>query len=352
MLEFSAFQLHLPAAWPAAGWPRSGCGRRPGCCGVVRMPGHPCFVVKHPCRELAQASSRTPSPHLALDPSKVLATDEACETAVCEIRAPRILPSPIRHARCMISAPTDKLDAMTACVRRAFRAVIDALGVIVVEIIEIGEIVHAGVERAVGHHLNLHLPDLPIHGCLLRARTIVARAVVARKSLIIIPRAARWEVLFHDPAKGVHREALWLKAGVGALRKLARAAAVPLGVLSRAQAGGVRRAAALLCGVHDGEALVVEETPGILGLSAIASHARRVERVAGAVATLVIVLIVGGLVSVVHIAAADQRLRADKESPALAAVLVGLAHRPLADAVARLLEHPLCHPGATSSCMW
>mmetsp|Transcript_53791 Transcript_53791/g.141862 ORF Transcript_53791/g.141862 Transcript_53791/m.141862 type:complete len:297 (+) Transcript_53791:319-1209(+) len=212
-------QLHLLASGPAARGLLRG-GRVPsvrllrgvGGVGVVpeqRVRGHgvrragrrdPGLVAHHARRELAMAAARAARPHVALDAAQVHAADEAREAAVGEVGAPRVLPRPVLHARGLVGAPAHELDAVAANSRRALGVVEDPLRVLVEEVVEVRVVVDARLQRAVGHHLDLHLPHLAVHRSPLGpgARLVGPGPV---EGLVVHPDAAGRQIFLHDPTE-------------------------------------------------------------------------------------------------------------------------------------------------------
>merc|ERR1719289_287155 len=93
--------------------------------------------------------------------------------------------------------------------------------------------------------------------------------------------SGRRQALLHDPAEGLHGHRLGPPARVRALLEGgARPAPVVLRVVAGAQARGVRRAPRGLGAVHGRDALVVEESPSIARLAAVAARTIRVQSLA------------------------------------------------------------------------
>mmetsp|Transcript_82887 Transcript_82887/g.208870 ORF Transcript_82887/g.208870 Transcript_82887/m.208870 type:complete len:338 (+) Transcript_82887:489-1502(+) len=309
------------------------------------MLGDPALVAHHALRELTVAASGASSPDIALDAQQVDAADDAPEAAVRKVGTPRILPGPIRHASGAVGAPAQELDAMAALPRRALGAVVDALRHIVPKGWEVGVDIDASVDRAVGHDLDLHPPDLAVHGGPLRLRPRLVGAPLLER-LVLLPVPALWKVLLHDPAKRIDGDPLGLQARVSTLVEVADVAPVVEGVLARAKARGVGRATALLSRIHGREPLMIEESPRILSLTPVAAVGRGVERVPGLVAAVHRIEVVRGGARDVEVATTHQRLRAHEEGAPLAAMRVCHTHGALSDAPPRLLEHALhcAHP--------
>mmetsp|Transcript_64703 Transcript_64703/g.166497 ORF Transcript_64703/g.166497 Transcript_64703/m.166497 type:complete len:241 (-) Transcript_64703:561-1283(-) len=218
--------------------------------GEPRMVRDPSLIAHHARRQLAVAAAWAACPHVALEPAEVDAADDAPEPAIGEVGAPRILPRPILHARGPVGAPAHELNAVAANIRRALGAVVDRLWVIVEEVAKVPEVVYASVQRAVGHHLDLHFPHLAVHCGHLGLGTRFLGPSPVEGLVRLAPGDAGWQVLLHDPTERVHCEHIRLDAGVGALLEVARVATVVVGVLARAEARCVRRTATCLCPIH------------------------------------------------------------------------------------------------------
>mmetsp|Transcript_145334 Transcript_145334/g.378100 ORF Transcript_145334/g.378100 Transcript_145334/m.378100 type:complete len:202 (-) Transcript_145334:453-1058(-) len=201
MSEVLAPHLDLLASRPTARGSRCR-GRVPtiwryGEPSVLRDPG---FVAHDALRELAVAASRATSPNIALNTKQVDTADDAPVAAVRKVGAPRILPGPVGHASGAVGAPAQELDAMAAFHGRALSAVVDALWNCIPEGWEVGIDIDASMDWAIGHHLDLHLPDLAVHCGPLRLRPWLVAALLLER-FIMLPVPALRQVLFHNPAE-------------------------------------------------------------------------------------------------------------------------------------------------------
>jgi hypothetical protein len=134
------------------------------------MMWDPTLIMYNSTGKLAMAPTGAANPHIALDPQQVLATDDSGKPTIAPVSTPGVLEGPKLHASSPVNTPTNQRDAMATCLWRTVGAVVDSLRVCVVEGSEIGIFVHASVQRTIGHHLDLHVPHLTLHGLSLPVR--------------------------------------------------------------------------------------------------------------------------------------------------------------------------------------
>lgn len=244
MGEFIPAQFPLLTARPLS----RRCLRRCGVAAWGRARWVPSLVLHNACRELTVAASRAACPDVTLNTAKVHTADEAGVALVRPFWTPGILERPIGHPRQPVHAPTYELNAMSSGVGRAICAIVNSGSMVVEERSKIGIVIDAHMQRPIGKHLYLHLPDLALHSRPLIGGPPLTGLVAAQAEKV---SAAVWKILLHDPTKTVDPRARGRQAVVHTPVKAgARAASIVPWVSKRALIRMVWCAAGVLVTVH------------------------------------------------------------------------------------------------------